>query len=157
MRSHKAYLHVVPSTIWVRKLSLIVSRILWIAYALLSCWAVPPVGIRVVKKLHEDQSCSYLSIEVLIHLFFPVRQPRADLYLPPLILTHKLSLVSSSIPWYSFMHPRCFLTWRAKPIPPGPSSTEPKSLHCNDLIMVDVPPCLHDPKTRSLPLHRLRK
>lgn len=35
--------------------------------------------------------------------------------------------------------------------------TEPVSLHCSALIMVAIPPCLHDPKTRSLQLHRLRK
>lgn len=45
---------------------------------LMPCCAVSPEDIKVVEEPHEDQSCSYLSLEVLIPLYFPVRQPGAD-------------------------------------------------------------------------------
>lgn len=111
MRCHTVYLLVVYSTIGMRKLSLMVSR------NLLDCLFPAGLSLQWLSGCLNNPMRSRAAPIHLYILVLPVRQPRADLYLPPLILTHKLSLVSSSILWHSCMPPGWFHTGRARPIP----------------------------------------
>lgn len=71
--------------------------IFWIVYALLCCLSS---GYQGGWEIPEEKS-----------LLLPCvcRSPHP---LPPLIPTHELCPVSSSLLWHSSMHPGCFLTWR---------------------------------------------
>lgn len=114
MTCHKVHLLVVYSVIWVRKQSLVVSRNLLdglypavLSLQWISGWLKNPMRTRAAPICLQKSSstCTFQSGSL-------------ELYLPPLALAHNISLVSSCILWHSFMHHRCFLTWRARPIAP---------------------------------------
>lgn len=108
---------------------------------LMPCYVVPPTRIRMFEVPHKDLvlwiwSCSYLSMEGSICSVFLVRWPVADPTTSPVpalpsVLTHKLSVGSSSIPRRSSIHTKrsSTLTEWVKPPPHLPWLSFLKSLH----------------------------